>query len=217
MIAIYYIATNKYTMYAENFLDSIKYFWPNQEKTIVLIGTEELKQYEGERDGMKIIYNKETHYPWPVITLYKFYLMKIYKIEADYHFYFNANTIINEYQFDWSWFEGDEIKCSSHFHYENYIQAGCICIPNNVFDKFCDEHIRRVNHYTQKEFKIPEWHDETILNEMLLRDNFLPYKIFPHKDVGFRWLWYDNSPYLKCGLCYMQYKKKWFEKFKGWI
>lgn len=219
MIGIYYIATGEYTKYAEDFLNTLKYFWPQQEKTVVLIGSEDLQQYAGERNGMKLVYHRETHYPWPIISMYKFYLMKLYKVEADYHFVFNANIRFCEHQFEWSWFEGDEIKCTQHAAYDlsrtDYVQCGSVCIPNTVFDIFCDEHIRRINQYTQKEFIVPRWHDETVMNEMLIRDKFLPYKIFPD-NVGFRWCWYDGSPIPKQGLCYMinkdfqnKFKRRW--------
>lgn len=219
MIAIYYIATDQYTQYADGFIETVKYFWPQQEKTIVLIGTEELQKYEGERNGMKLVYHKENGYPWPIISMYKFYTMKRYKVEgADYHFMFNANILFNQHDFDWSWFEGDEIKCTQHAAYDindySYVQSGCLCIPNTVFDTFCDEHIRRINHYMQKEFIVPKWHDETVVNEMLIRDKFLPYKIFPD-NVGLRWDWFNGSPTPKQGLCFL-IDKNFQKKFKGW-
>lgn len=219
MIGIYYIATGQYTMFAEEFVNTVRYFWPEQKKKVVLIGSSDLQKYVKSDEDLTIMYSEINDYPWPIIAMYKFNLLMQNKIDGvDYHFIFNGNTVFCNVKFNWSFFEDNTtIKCTQHAAYESkrtdYIQGGTVCIPDGLFDKFCNEHVRRVNEYMQKKHIVPRWHDETVLNEMLIRDNFLPYKLFPIEQ-GLRWQWYKHSPHPKCGLCFLR-DKPFQQKFKN--
>lgn len=186
MIGIYYIATDKYTDLFEGFLKTLPKFMKDTKKIVSLIADENLKMYEGyENDNIKIEYHHINHYPWPIISLYKFYLIQKYKIKnADKHFYFNANVEFTDncIDFDYSIFDSN-IVLPKHPIYKNndYCQAGSICINNSVFDDFCNEYNKRINTFVNEKYEIPKWHDETIVNQMCLIDKLFGAKIFDGK------------------------------------
>lgn len=97
-IAVYYIATSLYCDLFTHFLDSLKNFLPDCKKHVVLI-TDGLEYYSNYKDELNNIYIDRrliSHFPWPVVTLYKHWLIYTNKIECDYCVYFNANTIIKK-------------------------------------------------------------------------------------------------------------------------
>lgn len=220
MIGIYYIATGPYTQYFYGFLEYLDIWFPDEEKVISLIASDELQMYDGlEENGIRIEYHHIQHLPWPAISLYKFYLISQNKIHgARLHFYFNANTIFTKHckEFDFSIFKDDVITLSQHAHGDinnSYAQAGAICIPNILFDTFCDKHEKITNSYLQKSFIVPKFHDETVLNKITLKLQLLPYKFFPD-NLRVRWLSYDGSTNPKDGLCYL-INKDFQQRFKG--
>lgn len=106
IIAIYYIATSNYKNAFLNFLEGLQLFLPNLKKIVVLL-TDGLEEYNGYKDFKNNIYIDRryiNHYPWPIITLYKHYLINENKIDCDYACYFNADIeivkLINECEFD---------------------------------------------------------------------------------------------------------------------
>lgn len=211
MIAIYLFCTGEYAILAKDFLETLHRWMPNEEKVVCLVSDDDtFKDFKG--DNIRVEYHHTEHYPWPVVTLYKFYLMKRYKIEgAKMHFYFNANVVFTDVcsEFDWSVFEQENIIACQHAAWDayrkDYSQACAICIPDGIFDKLCNEHIRRVNLHTQKYFNIPIHHDETIYNEMLIRDKFVPFEWFPI-EKGIRWVGYVHTPNVCNALCFLRDK-----------
>lgn len=189
MIGIYYIATGPYKVNIDGFLSTLKYFFPNEKKVVSLMIDEE---YCGDTYEVDLRQHIIQHYPWPVVTLYKFHLMHEYKIDgAEMHFYFNSNIKFNQVEdFDWNILKSDELILNQHTWHSlinpYYTQACALCIPDNLFDEVCSKVNDRVNYYTQCVFKVPEWHDETVYNEVVLKCKKFPYHWFPVKECGYR-------------------------------
>lgn len=212
MIAIYLFCTGEYSALASDFLGTLHLWMPDEEKVVCLVSDDDtFKDFKG--DNVRVEYHHSEHYPWPVITLYKFYLMRKYKVEgAETHFYFNANVVFTEQcnGFDWSVFKHGKIVACQHAAWnayrKDYAQAGAISIPEDCFDELCDEHTRRVNLYTQKYFNIPVHHDETIYNHILIRDECYPFEWFPVEN-GIRWVNYQHTPNVCNALCFLRDKE----------
>lgn len=92
-IAVYYIATNKYIVLFDEFIDGLKYFFPNVKKKVVLITDCDSVDFSKKSYGnIEIKQHHIDHYYWPIPTLFKmFYIEKFFANDCDYHFYFNAN------------------------------------------------------------------------------------------------------------------------------
>ena len=211
------------TVFAACFFDTLKFFWPEEEKTVVLIGDESMTRYAGKKEGIEIRYSHANHYPWPILSMYKFHLIKDNKVAgAKFHFLFNANILFCDVDFDYSFFKRG-IVCTQHASFDyrrkDYVQGASISLPDEVFDVFCNEHVLRVNEYIQKLHRVPEWHDETVLNEMLIHDKAFDFNFFPI-EKGLRWLWYDESPWPQKGLCYLcnkEFQKNFKNDYKNAI
>lgn len=213
MIGIYYIATGEYTQFFEEFLKTLNRFMPGERKVVCLMADEALAQWDGWECGeIKVEYHHVCHMPWPVVTLYKFFLMRRFKVrDAELHVYCNSNIEFSEccMDFDYGVFHEGEIVVTQPAGHRaslrDYLQGGSISLPESCFDAFCEEHCRRVNRYMQRERVVPKWHDETVMNEMLIRDQAFPFRWFP-VERGLRWQWYDGSPPPRRGLCYLRNK-----------
>lgn len=224
MIGVYYIATGKYVDFFETFIQSVDNWMPEHKKIVCLIGDLSLSKWDKwKKRNVSICYQHINHYPWPVVTLYKIYLMKLYKIKGvELHFFFNANVEFTEYclTFDYSQFFKGKIIVTDHVGKKirnNYLQGCALCIPDILFDDFCKIHNEATNYYMQKKFKVPKWHDETITNKILIKDKQLPYEFFDTSN-NLRWMYCDVSPAPKKGLCYISLANKgWQNKFKGWV
>lgn len=167
-IAIYYIATNTYKQYFKGFYKTLKYFLPGYKKTVILMTDDSEDIYK----KANIVWNHIDHYPWPIITLYKMYLIKNHFYNATYHFYVNANALFKK-ETDSSKVLTDKLTCSflqlngkNPYNEElPYIQGGFFGGPTNIFNKMCTDIINAVNDCLNKQHSIPEYHDETLLNQ----------------------------------------------------
>ena len=102
-IAIYYIATNKYILFFEEFLNGLSFFFPNTPKKVILITDYNNIDFSLRgKDNIEIKQEHIDHYYWPIPTLFKmFYIEKFFADDCDYHFYFNANMkLVREPKFD---------------------------------------------------------------------------------------------------------------------
>lgn len=102
MIEILYIATGDYSKYTEWFLSSVKYFAPGYEKHITILSNK-LDDLDGTvRNGVKINVIKIFDLMYPFINLHKSYFIKQLDFDADYIFYFDADTLfMNVPDYDW--------------------------------------------------------------------------------------------------------------------
>ena len=113
IIGIYYIATNIYINDFNRFLISIKNFFPNIKKEIILLTNSEPNILNvNNYPNISIDYHKIDDFPWPIITLFKMKYIYDYKGNYDYVFYFNANSeLLNT---NYSWFDPTKINVSIH-------------------------------------------------------------------------------------------------------
>lgn len=71
VILVTYIATGKYFRYADNFLKQIGYMFPDRKKVVNLI-TDQHNIPECTDPNVSVFKTYITHYPWPIVTLFKF-------------------------------------------------------------------------------------------------------------------------------------------------
>lgn len=161
MIAIYYIATGTYKLLFEDFYNSVPNFLPQYNKKIILI-SDGLEEYKDKED---IIYHHIDDYPWPIITLFKMdYILRFFDYGSDYHFYFNANSIINKIEFE---LNKDSLILAQHsckvLREYNPVQAAFFGGNTQVMLDCC----KGVSALVEKGLlanQIPQFHDETYLN-----------------------------------------------------
>jgi hypothetical protein len=105
-------------------LESLPLFLPEYKKIVVLLtdGLEEYNNYEDPDNNIYIDRRYINHYPWPVVTLYKHFLIKENKIDCDYVCYFNADiTITKECGMDI--FVDSKINFTTHSaHYDGSVE-----------------------------------------------------------------------------------------------
>lgn len=98
IIEIVYTCTGGYVNYAELFLNSLKYFFPSNRK-IVRIISDDAEKWKGFLDE-NIIYTEVISRPtllYPCVPIHKMYwINEIPRTNADYIFYFDADTIFKE-------------------------------------------------------------------------------------------------------------------------
>lgn len=78
---------------------------------------------------------------------------------------------------------------STHTSWDNnnpyYIQGGFVFGPADKMLKLCETWQNRINYYINKKHKVPEWHDETALNELFnskeYHNDFRPTFIFKYQ------------------------------------
>lgn len=138
-----------------------------------------------------ILKNKETYniseiefidcppFPWPVLTLYKPFICQEYiRADDDFIFVGNCNLLIHEN--DFSWFDEEKINISWHHSHPEpfgnskpyYVQGGFVFAKKELMRAFCETWQNRINFFIQYEHKIPDWHDETVLNELFNSEQF---------------------------------------------
>jgi len=194
---IYYIATGIYKNDFPRFINSLKNFFPNNYKKVILIsdGLEEYKNYD--ITNISIEHHYLCDYPWPIVTLFKMKYILMYPCDCDYVFYFNANSEILPIK-DYSWFNKDKLNLAYHkdwFAYLNssiflepwmdnpnsvsyigtdnytYVQAAFFGGPSKIVYNMCKE----VNEMIAIDLCnniIPRYHDETYLNKYnILHEN----------------------------------------------
>lgn len=98
MIEVIYIATDDYSNFYEGFIDSIKYFFPN-EKKIVRVLSNVVKDYYVPEDSNveRVEFYRIFDLFYPCINLNKtYFISQLPPTEADYVFYFDADTMFFE-------------------------------------------------------------------------------------------------------------------------
>ena len=97
MIEVIYIATDDYSNFYEGFIDTIKYFFPN-EKKIVRVLSNVVKDYYVPEDSNveRVEFYRIFDLFYPCINLNKtYFLSQLPKTECKYVFYFDADTFFN--------------------------------------------------------------------------------------------------------------------------
>lgn len=103
MIEILYIATSTYTAYCDGFLETVKYFAPGRDKHITIL-SDRLSELDGTKteDGTPITVIHMFDLLYPCINLHKSYFLQQLDFDADYIFYFDADTKFrNVPNYDW--------------------------------------------------------------------------------------------------------------------
>lgn len=98
-ITIVYIVTGIYKQFFENFLESLKNLFIGYPKHLIII-SDGLIEYHNKKYGETLIHIEEfIDYPYPTINYNKFQIVYNYakKYNAQNIIYFDAETIINEY------------------------------------------------------------------------------------------------------------------------
>lgn len=117
------------------------------------------------------------NFPWPILTLYKPFLCSKYiEINNEYDFLADdyvmcCNVNLQFGKNNQNWFDENKINVSwHHSHKDNnhpyYIQGGFVFVAARKMQELCETWQNRINYYINKEHKVPEWHDETVLNEL---------------------------------------------------
>ena len=128
-IAVYYIATNKYITFFDDFFNGLSNFFPGiKKKVILLTDCDEVNFKEKETDEIEIVQNHIDHYYWPIPTLFKmFYIDKFFADDCDYHFYLNSNIkMTKELCFD-----GDFDMCFTKHYLSDKLSLYTINNGNN--------------------------------------------------------------------------------------
>ena len=95
MIEVIYIATDGYSNYYEGFIDSIKYFFPNEKKKVRVLSNVEKDYYIPQDSNVESVeFFKIFDLFYPCINLNKtYFISQLPKTEANYVFYFDADTM----------------------------------------------------------------------------------------------------------------------------
>ena len=165
--AIYYIATSNYKMGFKHFKENICHFYPNYKKVVIVL-SDGLSEWDNvEEDGGNVIYKVYhiDHYCWPIITLFKMQHILNHKINCKYAAYFNGNLQYNP-NVDMSLYDLSKLNVSTHIYNpsDDYIMGGIFFGDSNIFYKMCEDVSIKVENCLLTNF-IPEFHDETLLNE----------------------------------------------------
>lgn len=186
-IGIYYYATKVYKDYFDGFYNSLNNFFPGHEKKIVLFTDDEQNIYKDKSD---IEWHYINHYPWPIISLYKFYrTLEYLNNEFDIIFHFNSNIVFKEnvnYDYLSNLINNHKIIGINHYYdnpYNNpfdknlrYIHGGVWGGAFQDIKQMLIEHTKLLNYWINEKHVIPQWHDETIFNEWYAKN---PNKLVP--------------------------------------
>ena len=175
-IGIYYYATKVYKDYFDGFYKSLDNFFPGHEKKVILFTDDIENKY---KDMPNVGWHYINHYPWPIITLYKFYrTLENLNDEFDAVFHFNSNVVFKEnvnYDDLSNLINNHKIITITHY-YDNpyfnpfdknlrYIQGGVWGGAFQDIKQMLIEHTKLLNYWINEKHVIPQWHDETIFNE----------------------------------------------------
>lgn len=186
-LLIVYIATGPYKQHFKKFHDSLKNLYPGVQKDIAMF-SDDPTMFEDYED---IVYNSFVrHYPWPLVTLMKFWYVKeaiteMKAYEYTHVAYFNSNVIFRREITDKSVYLGDKLAVVRHWclyfysdavvenfgnknknsvcyieHPEDYWQAGLWSGPIDIVIDLCD----RINKLISKDLihrQLPSWDDES--------------------------------------------------------
>lgn len=155
---IFYIATSVYKNYFDNFINTVKYVFPNKEKDLIIL-SDGLDEYNNKIiDNIHIYVEHIIDYPYPLINLCKFQTIYNYAIKynIDKILYFDADSIIFEKDDNfWNYVESllntNKLICSYHphylynndiiFHNDGFIyndqSLGVYCDPKFIYDNKC--------------------------------------------------------------------------------
>ena len=97
-IGLVYMATSVYKNYFENFLESLKFLFPEDNKTLIVISDGLQEFNEKTIDGVKIYVKDVVDLPYPFLPCCKFRFVTRYTKEFnfDYIMNFDSDTIILE-------------------------------------------------------------------------------------------------------------------------
>lgn len=95
MIEVIYIATDGYSNYYDEFINSIKYFFPHDEKIVRVLSNVERDYFIPENSNVnRVEFYKIFDLFYPCVNLNKtYFITQLPKTEAEYVFYFDADTI----------------------------------------------------------------------------------------------------------------------------
>lgn len=103
MIEVLYVATSSYAEYRHEFFSTFKYFAPGREKHITIL-SDGMEDCDGIilEDGTRVSVVKMFDLLYPCINLHKSYFIEQLNFNADYIFYFDADTKFkNVPGYDW--------------------------------------------------------------------------------------------------------------------
>lgn len=150
MIEVIYIATDDYSKYYDDFINSIEYFFPNEKKIVRVLSNIDRSYYIPENSNIeRVEYFKIFDLFYPCINLNKtYFISQLPESEAEYVFYFDADTIF---------FETDN---SVWVNLKNDMDNGCFCIGRHPYYSISDEYSYKWD-YIENFFKFLTTRDET--------------------------------------------------------
>lgn len=97
-IGIVYMATSVYKNYFDNFLNSLKFLFPEDNKTLIVISDGLFEYNEKVIDNIRIYVKDVVDLPFPILTGFKLRFVTKYtqNFNFDYIMYFDSDTIIFE-------------------------------------------------------------------------------------------------------------------------
>lgn len=157
------------------------------------------------------------NFPWPVITLYKPWLCNKYiNMEKDDYVWCGNCNLEFEHNEKTKWFNKDKINVSWHHKhpapYYNerpyYVQGGFVLANTSLMKELCKLWQAEINYYINKEYKVPQFHDETVLNAVFnnMKEMFNPNFIF-YVDT-------ESDNRMEGSFCKILFKNKRDETFK---
>lgn len=125
-LGVFFLATSVYKNYFENFANSLKNMFPdnNVEKHLIIM-SDGLKEYDGkEIGGFKVHHFDVIDYPYPCVPMNKFQMVSKYMndLNLDYGMFFDSDSIILEKSPEfWENLKkkimSGKLLCSGHPHY----------------------------------------------------------------------------------------------------
>lgn len=113
-------------------------------------------------------------FTWPTMTLYKPHLCLEYMdISADYVFCGNVNLVIEPNNY--TWFDPNKINCTWHLRSNGqyyYIQGNFVLAKRELMQRLCEVWANLIDYYINVEHIVPDWHDETALNEIFNHNRY---------------------------------------------
>jgi len=229
-IGIYYIGTGIYINNFNSFVESVKNFFPNNHKTIILLSDTTEKYNTLSTDNITINQYFIEDHPWPIVALFRFHYLLKYKIDTDYVFFFNSNSVIKPNRLI-DWFDENKINVTKHFAYRSgikttyellipsddnpnstsyignieytYCQSGFFGGPSNLIYNMCEDITQMINIDLNNNI-IAKWHDETYFNKWLYNKNY-DEKIINITDVFYNKTFKQE---LNSNFVYLEYKEE---------
>lgn len=150
MIEVIYIATDDYSKYYDGFINTIKYFFPNETK-VVRVLSNVIKDYYIPEDSNidRVEFYRIFDLFYPCINLNKtYFISQLEPTEADYVFYFDADTMF---------FETDD---SVWENLKTDMDEGKFCLGRHPYYSISDEYSYK-NRYIENFFEFLTTRDKT--------------------------------------------------------